>query len=374
MTPHSQDVSEGQRICKRGHTAPKRKQCPQCNRDRVKAWKKNPDKQGMLVANRKRHQKKHKDRINERRTAWRRLNTEVASWENMVHRCENQTDKAYLRYGGRGIRVCERWLGSDGLRNFKKDMGKKPSCKYTIERRDNNKGYRPDNCFWATHAEQQRNNRKTRLITYDGRTLCRKDWARELGISYDALSSRFRLGWSIERALGEQVGKVSDRTEHRELVERATAWLRGTMKCSVALCDMASVAGEIPDAIGWKGKATYLVECKTARLDFWSELRNKMFRRFPHTGVGMYRYYMVPEGLIEAEEVPENWGLLYVGKRILQVKKALPFRERNIQGETFMLISALRRTQLRIDQPLHEWLKWDSANSPIRPTMISEES
>jgi hypothetical protein len=71
----------------------------------------------------------------------------------------------------------------------------------SIERVDNSGPYSPENCCWATHAEQQRNQRTNRLITHNGRTMTATDWAKETGIKYPNLISRLNAGWSAERAL-----------------------------------------------------------------------------------------------------------------------------------------------------------------------------
>lgn len=82
---------------------------------------------------------------------------EHKAWLNMRHRCSNPNEKAYKDYGGRGIKVCDRWTGVDGFNNFLEDMGEKPTPKHTIDRIDSNGNYEPQNCRWITLAEQQRN-------------------------------------------------------------------------------------------------------------------------------------------------------------------------------------------------------------------------
>jgi hypothetical protein len=86
-----------------------------------------------------------------------------SSWKDMKRRCTDPSYKCYHRYGGRGIAVCDRWLGDDGFQNFLSDMGEKPSTDLSIDRIDNDKGYFPENCRWAT-AEEQANNRSVSAI------------------------------------------------------------------------------------------------------------------------------------------------------------------------------------------------------------------
>lgn len=118
----------------------------------------------------------------------------------MKTRCSRSTDPGYKNYGGRGITVCDRWLES--FENFLADMGEPPTPKHSLERVDNDSGYSKENCKWATRAEQLRNKRTNRWISYRGRTMCLEDWAREVGITNHGLAGRIdKSGWSIERAL-----------------------------------------------------------------------------------------------------------------------------------------------------------------------------
>lgn len=83
---------------------------------------------------------------------------EYAVWLSMKQRCLDPKNKKYAGYGGRGIRVCDRWLD---FANFIADMGRRPPGRMTIERLDNERGYEPGNCKWATYGEQSKNQRKT---------------------------------------------------------------------------------------------------------------------------------------------------------------------------------------------------------------------
>lgn len=129
---------------------------------------------------------------------------EYGCWSGMKARCLNKNGKSYKNYGGRGIKVCDRWLES--FVNFYEDMGKKPTRKHTLERIDNNLGYSPKNCRWATRSEQRRNQRGNVFYTYDGETMCLIDWSKKLNLSYNALVGRiYKLGWSFERAITTKV-------------------------------------------------------------------------------------------------------------------------------------------------------------------------
>jgi hypothetical protein len=106
----------------------------------------------------------------------------------MKARCLNPRNHAYADYGGRGITVCDRWLGSDGFLNFLEDMGE-PGPGLSIDRIDNDGSYESGNCRWATPAEQQRNRRATRLTQAD------VDWIRSgTGLTQQAMADRLGVG------------------------------------------------------------------------------------------------------------------------------------------------------------------------------------
>lgn len=119
---------------------------------------------------------------------------------SMIARCENPNSTCAHNYGGRGIKVCDRWKNS--FADFLADMGERPAAGYSIERNDNNGNYEPGNCRWATSGEQGSNRRNNHLIAFDGRTQTLTQWAAEKGLKTHALLARItRHGWSIEMAL-----------------------------------------------------------------------------------------------------------------------------------------------------------------------------
>lgn len=123
-------------------------------------------------------------------------------WAGMIKRCEDSNDKRYDRYGGRGIKVCERWRNSFG--EFYLDMGDRPSPNHSIDRIDNDGNYEPSNCRWATDVEQANNRRSTRLMTFNGITKSMAEWSRATGVAYSQIKMRLMRGCSVEEALSQE--------------------------------------------------------------------------------------------------------------------------------------------------------------------------
>ena len=130
------------------------------------------------------------------------------AWRSMRHRCYDPDNKYYHRYGGRGIKVeCEAWdNGATGFQAFYADMGPRPPG-MTLERVDNNCGYSPSNCVWATKKEQAHNRCSNHNLTYQGETHCVAVWARKQGIGRGTIGGRVRSGWSVEDALETPTGQ-----------------------------------------------------------------------------------------------------------------------------------------------------------------------
>lgn len=122
-------------------------------------------------------------------------------WVGMHSRCTNPKETGYENYGGRGIRVCDRWQSFEA---FLSDMGEPPSSRHQIDRERVNENYEPGNCRWATPKENCRNRRNNRIIEFDGKSLCITEWASRIGVTHQALRRRIDiLNWPVERALTE---------------------------------------------------------------------------------------------------------------------------------------------------------------------------
>lgn len=159
----------------------------------------------------------------------------------MLARCRTPSHHAFRNYGARGIAVCERW---SRFENFITDMGACPAG-LTLERIDNDRGYEPENCKWATRAEQHRNTRRTQKLTFNGVTLCKQDWCKRTGLDWATLNGRLRRGWTIERAL------TTPATYSRSIT------LNGTTK---TLAEWSDATGLSRDAIAARLKLGWTVE------------------------------------------------------------------------------------------------------------------
>lgn len=139
-------------------------------------------------------------------------------WRSMIARCRNKNNHAFKHYGGRGIKVCERWMMFE---NFIQDMGDKPTG-YTLGRIDNDGGYEKSNCHWETMRQQTRNYRRNVKFTIYGETKCLTDWAESYGIDVKLVNGRIGHGWSVEAALTHP--KSIHHTRHGVDFDRTKPW------------------------------------------------------------------------------------------------------------------------------------------------------
>lgn len=126
------------------------------------------------------------------------------TWKDMRKRCLNPKCKSFENYGGRGIKVCDRW---SSFAKFVQDMGAKAEG-HSLDRIDNNGDYSPSNCKWSTRQDQMSNKRTNRWITYGGETLTSAQWSRRLGGCANRVQGRLTAGWSEERAVSTPVRKA----------------------------------------------------------------------------------------------------------------------------------------------------------------------
>lgn len=131
-------------------------------------------------------------------------------WVDMHTRCSNPKSQSYKYYGGRGITVCERWKSFE---DFYHDMIPTWKRGLTLERKEANGNYTPENCIWATHIEQCNNRRRNRKITFNGQTLTAIQWERKIGKPWYTIVRRLNSGWSVEDALTKTDRKLRRRVK-----------------------------------------------------------------------------------------------------------------------------------------------------------------
>ena len=125
------------------------------------------------------------------------------TWSSMRQRCLNPKHRYYHHYGGRGIKICSQW---DDFLVFLDDMGERPKGG-TLERRNNSVGYQPDNCYWASMTQQNRNRRNSRSITIGNETKSLADWAIKYSIRYDTIWRRIKSGMDPVTAVTKPLRK-----------------------------------------------------------------------------------------------------------------------------------------------------------------------
>jgi len=131
---------------------------------------------------------------------------EHGTWNRLRYRCYDKNDPKYYRYGARGIKVCDRWLGSNGFENFYCDMGDKPKGT-SIGRINNNGDYEPSNCRWENAKQQAQNRSTSMIVTYSGKTCCLKEMCEYHGLKYKTIFARIRYnGWSTIEAIETPIG------------------------------------------------------------------------------------------------------------------------------------------------------------------------
>lgn len=123
---------------------------------------------------------------------------EYEIWYAMLRRCNDPRNPGYPNYGGRGIKVCERWLSFE---NFIRDVGRRQKATDTLEREDNDGDYEPGNVHWAPRCVNNNNRRNNIFLEWRGKRMTIGQWARESGIKKATLLWRHHQGWTVEQIL-----------------------------------------------------------------------------------------------------------------------------------------------------------------------------
>jgi hypothetical protein len=126
---------------------------------------------------------------------------EYEAWQNMCQRCTNEKFRQQKDYSGRGIKVFPDWLGPGGFALFLKEVGRRPSSEYTLDRKDNDRGYEPGNVRWATRVEQNNNTSKNVFLTVRNEKKTIAQWCAVTGLKHSTLRARLQAGWSSEQAV-----------------------------------------------------------------------------------------------------------------------------------------------------------------------------
>ena len=127
-------------------------------------------------------------------------------WRNMKRRCNDTKGKDFHNYGGRGITYCDEWERFEPFYEWAMSNGYRDNL--TIDRINNDKGYSPENCRWATISEQARNRRTCHILTYKGVSKTIREWEEILGMKKGTLENRIvSLHWSIEKAIETPIRK-----------------------------------------------------------------------------------------------------------------------------------------------------------------------
>jgi len=170
---------------------------------------------------------------------------EYRIWRHMIARCTDPKNPAWAGYGGRGITVCDRWAD---ITKFVSDMGPRPSPKHSVDRIDNDKGYSPDNCRWATSKEQNNNRRSNVPLTIDGVTRTMKQWAEQFGINYAVVKERRADGKDgIDLFTASPSRTYKRRIAHAGLSMTITDWAKHLRTPYITVWQRINLVNKNPD-------------------------------------------------------------------------------------------------------------------------------
>lgn len=136
------------------------------------------------------------------------------SWKMMRQRCMNTNAPNYMRYGGRGITICDHWRNDYDA--FVADMGFRP-INTTLERIDNNGNYEPANCQWATRKIQGQNRETTKYLSHGGETLSWRVWSERIGMNRETFARYARQGLTVGQIMELKIGTYRRRMAKYDL-------------------------------------------------------------------------------------------------------------------------------------------------------------
>lgn len=167
---------------------------------------------------------------------------EYSAWYHMIRRCYYPETEFYHNYGGRGIIVCDRWLGDQGFDNFYQDMGAKPFNNYSLDRIDSNGNYEVSNCRWVSAKQQARNRRTTKLITIGEETKSMAEWCDIYNIKYSLVKDRIQDGWEPLKAFTTPKKRtylnVGDKFNSWTIINKVDGCNKYNCRC---LCDKETI-------------------------------------------------------------------------------------------------------------------------------------
>jgi single stranded DNA-binding protein len=168
---------------------------------------------------------------------------EHMAWGSMIQRCENPKTKKWKLYGGRGIKVCERWRNS--FEAFYEDVGPKPGPGHSLDRIDSDGNYEPGNVRWASDWTQNANRSNVTKLTFLGMTLPINAWERIMDVPTSRIRQRIEKGWSVERAITKGAKDVLYANLTGRLTKDAELRNAGTSQvCGFSVASNEKVKGE----------------------------------------------------------------------------------------------------------------------------------
>ena len=136
------------------------------------------------------------------------------AYVNMKTRCYNPNYYLFKNYGGKGIKICDEWLGKNGFINFREwSFQNGYQDDLSIDRIDNGKDYSPDNCRWVTMREQQNNRTNNHIVVINGFSRTLAEWCRVYKIKYSVVLGRLKIGWSEYDAITKPLQRVCKRRD-----------------------------------------------------------------------------------------------------------------------------------------------------------------